>query len=37
VQKLRDEKRFSSLEELKAQIEKDVLEVESILIEGLND
>ena len=31
VQKLRDEQRFSSSEELKAQIEKDVREVEAIL------
>jgi riboflavin kinase/FMN adenylyltransferase len=31
VQKLRDEQRFTSSEELKAQIEKDVREVEAIL------
>jgi riboflavin kinase/FMN adenylyltransferase len=31
VQKLRDERRFPSSEELRAQIEKDVLEVEAIL------
>jgi riboflavin kinase / FMN adenylyltransferase len=33
VQKLRDEQRFSSSEELKAQIAKDVREVEAILAE----
>jgi riboflavin kinase/FMN adenylyltransferase len=35
VQKLRDEQRFPSSEELKAQIEKDVREVEAILTEDL--
>lgn len=36
VRKLRDEERFSSSEELKAQIEKDVREVEAILGSGLS-
>ena len=35
VQKLRDEQRFPSSEELKAQIEKDVREVEAILTKDL--
>jgi riboflavin kinase/FMN adenylyltransferase len=35
VQKLRDEQRFSSPEELKIQIEKDVQEVEAILAKDL--
>ena len=35
VQKLRDEQRFPSSEELKAQIEKDVREVEAILAKDL--
>jgi riboflavin kinase/FMN adenylyltransferase len=35
VQKLRDEQRFPSPEELKAQIEKDVREVEAILAKDL--
>ena len=35
VQKLRDEQRFSSSEELKTQIEKDVREVEAILAKDL--
>ncbi|MBE0430828.1 MAG: bifunctional riboflavin kinase/FAD synthetase [Dehalococcoidia bacterium] len=35
VRRLRDEERFSSSEELKAQIEKDVREVEAILGSGL--
>jgi riboflavin kinase/FMN adenylyltransferase len=35
VQKLRDEKRFPSSEELKAQIEKDIREVEAILAKDL--
>ena len=35
VRKLRDEQRFPSSEELKAQIEKDVREVEAILAEDL--
>jgi riboflavin kinase/FMN adenylyltransferase len=35
VQKLRDEQRFPSSEELKAQIEKDVREVEAILPKDL--
>jgi riboflavin kinase/FMN adenylyltransferase len=35
VQKLRDEKRFPSPEELRAQIEKDVREIEVILAEDL--
>jgi riboflavin kinase/FMN adenylyltransferase len=35
VQKLRDEQRFASSEELKIQIEKDVLEVEAILAKDL--
>jgi riboflavin kinase / FMN adenylyltransferase len=35
VQKLRDEKRFASSEELKVQIEKDVREVEAILAKDL--
>lgn len=35
VRKLRDEERFSTAEELKAQIEKDVQEVETILGSGL--
>lgn len=35
VQKLRDEQRFSSSEELKVQIEKDVQEVEAILAKDL--
>jgi riboflavin kinase/FMN adenylyltransferase len=35
VQKLRDEQRFPSSEELKAQIEKDVREVETILAKDL--
>jgi len=35
VQKLRDEQRFSSSEELKIQIEKDVQEVEAILAKDL--
>ena len=35
VQKLRDEQRFSSPEELKIQIEKDVREVEAILAKDL--
>ena len=35
VQKLRNEQRFPSSEELKAQIEKDVREVEAILAEDL--
>jgi len=36
VQKLRDEQRFPSSEELKAQIRKDILEVEAILGFGVN-
>jgi len=35
VQKLRDEERFSSSEELKTQIEKDIREVEAILTKDL--
>jgi len=35
VQKLRDEQRFSSSEELKTQIEKDIREVEAILTKDL--
>jgi riboflavin kinase/FMN adenylyltransferase len=35
VQKLRDEQRFPSSEELKAQIEKDIREVEAILAKDL--
>jgi len=35
VQKIRDEKRFSSSEELRTQIEKDVKEIEAILAKGL--
>jgi riboflavin kinase/FMN adenylyltransferase len=35
VQKLRDEKRFSSSEELKTQIEKDIREVKSLLARDL--
>jgi riboflavin kinase/FMN adenylyltransferase len=35
VQKLRDEQRFPSSEELKAQIEKDVIEVEATLAKDL--
>ena len=36
MQKLRDEQRFPSSEELKAQIRKDILEVEAILGFGVN-
>jgi riboflavin kinase/FMN adenylyltransferase len=35
VQKLRDEERFPSSEELKTQIEKDIREVEAILTKDL--
>jgi riboflavin kinase/FMN adenylyltransferase len=35
VQKIRDEKRFSSSEELRTQIEKDVREIVAILAKGL--
>jgi FAD synthase len=35
VQKLRDEQRFPSSEELKTQMGKDVLEVEEILAKDL--
>jgi riboflavin kinase/FMN adenylyltransferase len=35
VQKIRDEKRFPSSEELKTQIEKDIREVEAILAKNL--
>ena len=35
VQKIRDEERFPSSEELKTQIEKDIREVEAILAKGL--
>jgi FAD synthase len=35
VEKLRNEERFPSSEELKAQIEKDIREVEAILAKDL--